>query len=119
MRGVWLHGEARQETLQADARPASCADEVAAHGIGDARKRHELMHRFVAPKVVQRELQWTFNHAADLQSPSSLVTHWHARVDVDPIWRSERRELRAGAGCSRDESSSVRQRMVGRPAFTG
>src|ERR1700687_5878947 len=119
MGGAWLDGEARQETLQTDARPASCADEVAARGIGDARERHELMYGFVTPKLVQRQLQWAFDHAADLQSPPALINHWRARVAVDAVVPCERRELRAGAGCSRDESSSVWQRMGGRPALTG
>src|SRR5216684_3019528 len=119
MGGVWLHAEARQETLQTDARPASRADEVAAHGVRDACKRDELMHWFVTPKLIQRQLQRPFNHAADLQSPSSLVKHRRASVGVDAVVLLERRELRTGAGYSRDESSAVWQRMVGGPAVTG
>src|SRR5438046_7763881 len=119
MGGAWLHGEARQETLQTDARPASCADEIAAQGVRDARKRHELMHRFVTPKLIQRQLQRPFHHAADLQSPASLVNHWRARVGVDAVVLLERRELWASAGCSHDESSSIWQRMAGGPALTG
>src|SRR6266478_605656 len=104
MGGAWLHGEARQETLQTDARPASRADEIAAQRVRDARKRHELMQRFVTPKLIQRQLQRPFNHAADLQSPASLVNRWRPRVGVDAVVLLERRELRTGAGGSDDES---------------
>ena len=85
VRGVGLESQVRQQPLEAHARPANCADQIAADGVGDARERDELVQRLVPLQIVQRQTQGLLNKSADLQAPLARVDGWRDGIDVDAI----------------------------------
>ena len=69
-----LQVQVRQESLQADSRPARRAGQVARNGVGDARERDELVQRLISPERLQA------NSMGFSTSPSTFSRHWSSRI---------------------------------------
>ena len=108
---VTHEAQIQQQPLQARPGPACGADQIATHVIRNARQRHELMHRFVALTVLQRECQLFLDEPRDSQTPPVFINFRRNRIDIDPVMPFQKRKSWPGTRRRLHRRVRVRQRM--------